>query len=58
MNRSYTPIRPFIRCILAAAAVAATLASGALVDGLARAYAPDALQAAATQRLASAGSAH
>jgi hypothetical protein len=55
MNPNYTPIRPLIRCVFVAAAIAATLVCGAFVDGLARAYSSEALQAdSAQQQVASA----
>jgi len=54
MNRTYAPIRPLIRCVFAAAALVATLACGAVVDGLARGYGSDAQQASATPLVASA----
>lgn len=54
MNRNYTPIRPLIRCTLATAALAATVASWSFIDGLARAYATEALHATGTEQVASA----
>ena len=54
MNRNYTPIRPLIRCALAVVALAATVASWAFVDGLARGYAAEAMHAAGTRQMASA----
>jgi hypothetical protein len=57
MDPNYTPTRPVLRCAFAAAALAATLACAAFVDGLARGYVEEALLAAAPQHVASAGTA-
>jgi hypothetical protein len=55
MIPTYTPIRPLIRCVFAAAALVATLACGAFVDGLARGYMSEAQQVAITPLVASGG---
>jgi hypothetical protein len=38
MNNTFTPTRPLIRIVFAAFALAATLATGAFIDALARSY--------------------
>lgn len=50
MTPNYAPVQPLLRCAFVAAALAATLACGAFIDGLARDYPAEALQAAAMQR--------
>jgi hypothetical protein len=50
MTQKYAPVQPLLRCTFVAAALAATLACGAFIDGLARDYPAEALQAKAVQR--------
>jgi hypothetical protein len=50
MKPNYAPVQPLPRCAFVVAALAATLACGAFIDGLAHDYSAEALQAAAMQR--------
>ena len=46
---NFKPTRPIARSVFAAAAVVATLLTGAFIDGLARTYSSEGLQFAHTQ---------